>query len=262
MILFIMSNSLAIPSMESPITLQNVSVRYRLPKERIRSFKEFIIKSFKGRIEYEEFWALKNISFQVPPGEMLGIIGRNGAGKSTLLKLIARVMKPIQGTIQVAGKVGPMIELGGGFDHELSGRENVYLFSSILGIPRREMDKKFQAVVKFAELEEFIEAPLRAYSSGMIMRLGFAVVIAVEPEIMILDEILAVGDPAFQEKCHAHIAKFRQNGGTILFVSHSLEQVQEFCDRALWLEHGTMRAWGDTAEVVRQYQDFLKSGGR
>jgi ABC-type polysaccharide/polyol phosphate transport system ATPase subunit len=205
---------------------------------------------------------LKNISFQVPPGEMLGIIGRNGAGKSTLLKLIARVMKPIQGTIQVTGKVGPMIELGGGFDHELSGRENVYLFSSILGIPRREMDKKFQAVVKFAELEEFIEAPLRAYSSGMIMRLGFAVVIAVEPEIMILDEILAVGDSEFQEKCHAHIAQFRQNGGTILFVSHSLEQIQEFCDRALWLEQGTMRAWGDTGEVVRQYQDFLKSGGR
>ena len=152
-----------------------------------------------------------------------------------------------------------MIELGGGFDHELSGRENVYLFGSILGINRREMDKKFDAIVEFAELQDFMEAPMRAYSSGMIARLGFAVVIAVDPEIMILDEILAVGDSAFQEKCHAHIAQFRQAGGTILFVSHSHEQILKFCDRALWLEHGEIRSWGDTAGVVRQYRDFLKS---
>jgi len=245
--------------MESPIVLQDVSVRYRLPKERIRSVKEFVIRSFKGRIEYEEFWALRNITFQVSPGEMLGIIGRNGAGKSTLLKLIARVMKPISGTVRVRGKVGPMIELGGGFDHELTGRENVYLFGSILGISHREMEKKVDAIVEFAELADFMEAPLRAYSSGMIARLGFAVVIAVDPDIMILDEILAVGDTAFQEKCHAHIAKFRQAGGTILFVSHSLDQVLKFCDRALWLERGKIKNWGDTAGVVRQYQDFLES---
>lgn len=245
--------------MEFPIVLQDVSVRYRLPKERIRSFKEFVIKSFKGRIEYEEFWALKNINFQVSPGEMLGIVGRNGAGKSTLLKLIARVMKPVSGTIRVPGKVAPMIELGGGFDHELSGRENVYLFGSILGISRREMDKKFDGIVEFAELKDFMEAPLRAYSSGMIARLGFAVVIAVDPEIMILDEILAVGDTAFQEKCHAHIARFRQTGGTILFVSHSLDQILKYCDRALWLEHGEMKDWGNPEGVVHQYRDFLES---
>jgi len=245
--------------MEFPIVLQDVSVRYRLPKERIRSFKEFVIKSFKGRIEYEEFWALKNINFQVSPGEMLGIVGRNGAGKSTLLKLIARVMKPVSGTIRVPGKVAPMIELGGGFDHELSGRENVYLFGSILGISRREMDKKFDGIVEFAELQDFMEAPLRAYSSGMIARLGFAVVIAVDPEIMILDEILAVGDTAFQEKCHAHIARFREAGGTILFDSHSLEQILKYCDRALWLEHGEMKGWGNPEGVVHQYQDFLES---
>jgi ABC-2 type transport system ATP-binding protein len=246
-------------SMKFPIVLQDVSVRYRLPKERIRSLKEFVIKSCRGRIEYEEFWALKNITFQVPPGEMLGIIGRNGAGKSTLLKLIARVMKPIYGTIRVPGKVAPMIELGGGFDHELTGRDNVYLFSSILGINRREMDKKFDAIVKFAELEDFMEAPLRAFSSGMIMRLGFAVAIAVEPDIMILDEIMAVGDTAFQEKCQAHIARFRQGGGTILFVSHSLDQILKSCDRVLWLEHGEMRAWGSTATVVKQYVNYLES---
>jgi ABC-type polysaccharide/polyol phosphate transport system ATPase subunit len=256
--LFIMYSGLVPMSMELPIVLQDVSVRYRLPKERIRSVKEFVIKSFRSRIEYEEFWALKNISFQVLPGEMLGIIGRNGAGKSTLLKLIARVMKPVHGAVRVPGKVAPMIELGGGFDHELSGRENVYLFGSILGINRREMDKKFDAIVTFAELEEFMEAPLRAYSSGMIMRLGFAIVIAVEPEIMILDEILAVGDTAFQEKCQAHIAQFRQAGGTILFVSHSLEQILQFCDRALWLDHGELRGWGNTGEVVQQYRNFLE----
>jgi ABC-type polysaccharide/polyol phosphate transport system ATPase subunit len=245
--------------MNLPIVLQDVSVRYRLPKERVHSFKEFIIKSFKGHMEYEEFWALKNITFQVPPGEMLGIVGRNGAGKSTLLKLIARVMKPTRGTVRVPGKVAPMIELGGGFDHELSGRENVYLLGSILGISRREMDKKFDAISEFTELEDFMETPLRAYSSGMITRLGFAVVIAVDPEIMILDEVLAVGDTAFQEKCHAHIAKFRQAGGTILFVSHSLDQILKFCDRALWLERGEIRSWGDTPGVVRQYENFLGS---
>lgn len=254
-----MSSRLVPVSMKFPIVLQDVSVCYRLPKERIRSFKEFIIKSFKGRIEYEEFWALKNITFQVPPGEMLGIVGRNGAGKSTLLKLIARVMKPVQGTVRVPGKVAPMIELGGGFDHELSGRENVYLFGSILGISRREMERKFDAIVEFSELQDFMEAPMRAYSSGMIARLGFAVVIAVEPEIMILDEILAVGDSAFQEKCHAHIAQFRQAGGTILFVSHSHDQILKFCDQALWLERGEIRSRGDTAGVVRQYREFLKS---
>jgi ABC-2 type transport system ATP-binding protein len=246
-------------SIEFPIVLEDVSVRYRLPKESIRSVKEFVIKSFRGRIEYEEFWALKNITFQVPPGEMLGIIGRNGAGKSTLLKLIARVMKPIYGTLRVQGKVAPMIELGGGFDHELSGRENVYLFGSIMGINRREMDRKFDAIVEFAELEDFMEAPLRAYSSGMIMRLGFAMVIAVDPEIMLLDEILAVGDTAFQEKCQAHIARFRQAGGTILFVSHRLDQILQFCDRALWLEHGAMRDWGDTEVVVNRYREYLAS---
>jgi len=245
--------------MEFPLVLQDVSVCYRLPKERIRSFKEFIIKSFRGRIEYEELWALKNISFQVPPGEMLGIVGRNGAGKSTLLKLIARVMKPPTGTVRVPGKVAPMIGIGGGFDHELSARENVYLLGSILGISRRQMDKKFDGIVEFAELEEFMESPLRAFSSGMIARLGFAVVMAVEPEIMILDEVLAVGDPAFQEKCHAHIAKFRRAGGTILFVSHNLEQVLNFCDQALWLEQGEMKSWGNTAMVVSQYRDFLES---
>jgi len=244
---------------EFPIILEDISVRYRLPKERIRSFKEFIIKSIKGRIEYEEFWALKHINFQVVPGEMLGIIGRNGAGKSTLLKLIARVMKPVSGRVRVTGKVAPMIELGGGFDHELTGRENVYLFGSILGISRRAMDEKFEAIAAFAELDDFMEAPLRTYSSGMITRLGFAVVSAVDPDIMILDEILAVGDTAFQQKCHAHIAHFRQTGGTILYVSHDLESIVQYCERALWLEKGELRSLGAAGAVVQQYKNFSES---
>lgn len=245
--------------MEFPIILEDVSVRYRLPKERIRSFKEFVIKSIKSRIEYEEFWALKHINLQVFPGEMLGIIGKNGAGKSTLLKLIARVMKPVSGRVRVTGKVAPMIELGGGFDHELTGRENVYLFGSILGISRRAMDEKFEAIAEFAELDDFMEAPLRAYSSGMITRLGFAVVTAVDPDIMILDEILAVGDTAFQQKCHAHIANFRQAGGTILYVSHALEAILQYCDRALWLEKGELRSLGAAETVVQQYKNFSES---
>jgi ABC-2 type transport system ATP-binding protein/lipopolysaccharide transport system ATP-binding protein len=245
--------------MEFPIVLQDVSVRYRLPKERIRSFKEFVIKSIKGRVEYEEFWALRHVNLQVPPGEVLGIVGRNGAGKTTLLKLVARVMKPISGQVRVSGKVAPMIELGGGFDPELTGRENVYLFGSILGISRRAMDQKFEAIAEFAELHDFMEAPLRAYSSGMVTRLGFAVVTAVDPEIMILDEVLAVGDTAFQEKCLSHIAKFRQAGGTILFVSHNLDQIVKFCDRAIWLDKGELRSWGATEAVVQDYKNLLEA---
>jgi len=245
------------PNMTHPILLQDISVRYKLPKERIRTFKEFAIRVIQRRFEYEEFWALKNINFHVARGEMLGIVGRNGAGKSTLLKVIAGVMKPIRGQVWVDGRVAPLIELGTGFDTELTGRENIYLNGSILGITRKMMNGKFEEIVEFSELRDFIEAPLRAYSSGMVARLGFAIATAVDPQILILDEILSVGDESFQRKCLERINRFRQAGTTILFVSHNLEQIQTMCDLALWLEQGEIRGWGDTRQVVQQYVSFL-----
>jgi len=240
--------------MTPPLVLHEVSVHYRLPKERIRSFKEFVIKSLTKRVEYEEFRALQGVSLEVAPGEMLGIIGPNGAGKSTLLKVAARILKPFRGEVRVAGRVAPLIELGGGFDHELTGRENVYLFGSILGMGRREMDRKYEDIVDFAELADFMDAPLRTYSSGMLTRLGFAVATAVDAEILLLDEVLAVGDQAFQEKCRDRIAEFRRQGVTILLVSHDLEQVCTHCHRALWLERGQVKALGPATEVAVAYR--------
>jgi ABC-2 type transport system ATP-binding protein/lipopolysaccharide transport system ATP-binding protein len=221
-----------------------------VPSEKIRSLKEFTIRSIVGRTEYTEFWALKDVSCSVNRGEMVGIVGRNGAGKSTLLKVIARVMKPRQGKVYVSGTVAPLIELGTGFDTELTGRENIYLNGSIFGFGRREMDKKFDNIVEFSELGSFIDAPLRTYSSGMVARLGFAIATDVDPDVLILDEILSVGDVGFQRKCKQRIEAFTENGVAILFVSHNMVQVNESCSRALWLEQGRAMAWGNTSEVT------------
>jgi len=244
--------------MPAKIVFQDISVRYRLPKERIRTVKEFAIKSLWHKVQYEEFWVLNDISFQVEPGEMLGVIGRNGAGKSTLLKLVARVMKPIKGQVQVNGQVTPLLELGAGFDIELTGYENIFLFGSILGINRQKMREKLRRIVDFSELEDFLDSPLRTFSSGMVTRLGFAVATAVDPDILLLDEILSVGDAGFQKKSLNVIQNFRRSGVTILFVSHNLEQVRALCDRVLWLEGGAVRAWGDVSAVLDQYEDYLE----
>lgn len=244
--------------MSAPIIdLKKVSVRYRLPKERIRTLKEYVIKSLRRRVEYEDLWALKNLDLQVRPGEMLGIIGRNGAGKSTLLKLVARVMKPTAGQVTVRGKVVPLIELGTGFDLELTGRENIFLNGSILGMNKREMTAKFDRIVEFCELADFLESPVRTYSSGMAARLGFAIATEVNPTILILDEILGIGDLGFQQKCLARIKTFREKGTTILFVSHALDQVRSWCDHTLWLDQGEMQAYGDTTGVTAQYEEFI-----
>lgn len=240
-----------------PVVLENVSVKYRLPKERINSLKEFAVKAIKRRIEFHEFWALRDVNFHVDRGDILGIVGRNGAGKSTLLKLIARVMKPVQGRIIVQGRTAPLIELGTGFDPELTGKENVYLFGSILGMGRKEMSEKFEPILNFSELREFIDAPLRTYSSGMVTRLGFAIATEVSPEILLLDEILSVGDAGFQKKCLRRIDNFHKDNVTIIFVSHNLEQVKSFCRQALWLDQGQVRAWGGTREVLDQYEELL-----
>lgn len=245
--------------MQPKIIFQNVSVRYRLPKERIRTFKEFAIKSLWRRLEYEEFWIFHDINFHIDPGAMIGIIGRNGAGKSTLLKLVAKVMKPIRGQVVVDGRVTPLLELGAGFDFELTALENIYLFGSILGISRKEMKEKLAKIIEFSELRDFIDSPLRTFSSGMVTRLGFAVATTLDPDILLLDEILAVGDAGFQKKSLDVIQHFRHSGVTILFVSHDLRQIRALCDQVIWLEGGEVRAWSDAAAAIDQYEAFLNA---
>ena len=236
------------------IKAENISMRYLMNTDRIQSMKEYVVKFLKREIKYKEFWALKDVSFDVRKGEVLGIIGHNGAGKSTLLKVISGILKPTEGTLQVNGTIVPMLELGSGFDFELSGRENIFLNGAILGYSEKFLQDKYDEIVAFSELGEFIEAPLRSYSSGMVMRLAFSIATVVNPDILIADEILAVGDAAFQEKSKKRMLELMGGGTTVLFVSHSLEQIREMCDRVLWLDHGRMRLCGDAQSVCDAYQ--------
>ena len=231
------------------IEVKNVSMSFRLSQDRIQSIKEYLVTLAKGKLKYKEFWALKNVSFTVRPGEVLGIIGRNGAGKSTILKVISGILKPTEGSVSVRGNIVPMLELGSGFDFDLTGRENIYLNGSILGYSRHFLDEKYDEIVSFSELGEFIEMPIRNYSSGMMMRLAFSIATVVNPEILIVDEILAVGDEAFQRKSRQRMLELMGGGTTVLFVSHSLDQIREMCDRVLWLDHGQIKMLGETKEV-------------
>ena len=228
------------------IRLENVSVRYRIPKERIGTFKEYMIRRLQGKVKLHSFWALKNVSLEVHKGEVFGLIGQNGAGKSTLLKLVARVLRPSEGRVLVQGRVAPLLEVGAGFHPELTGRENIYLNGALLGFTQEEMDSKFEQIVDFAELWDFIDAPLRTYSTGMWARLGFAVATDSRPEVLIIDEVLSVGDTAFQFKCAKRIESFRDQGTTILLVSHNMELVENMCLRAAWLDHGNIIEMGST----------------
>jgi ABC-2 type transport system ATP-binding protein len=239
---------------KSPIiTLENIAVRYRVPQERIPTFKEYVIRWLRGQVRYHSFWALQDINLEIQPGEIFGIIGPNGAGKSTLLKVIARVLYPTRGRIRIAGRLAPLLELGAGFDAELTGRENIYLNGAILGHTKAELDALFPEIVEFSGLQDFIEAPLPTYSTGMIARLGFSVATASRPDILIVDEILGVGDAEFQTKSFERIQSFQAAGTTILLVSHSLEKVEELCGRAIWLEHGKIVSLGSATAVVSQY---------
>jgi ABC-type polysaccharide/polyol phosphate transport system ATPase subunit len=243
---------------EIVIRLENVSVEYHAPREQIRSFKEYAIRLLQGRVQREEFKALCDVSLEVREGEVMGVIGHNGAGKSTLLKLVSRVMKPTRGRVWVKGRIAPLLELGAGFHSELSGRENIFLNGTLLGCTHAEMESLFDEIVEFAEMGDFIEAPLRTYSTGMAVRLGFAVATARQPDILIVDEVLSVGDEQFRQKCAARMDSFRENGTTILLVTHDSKQVAGMCDRAAWLDHGRLRAVGDSRSVVDQYQQFTK----
>ncbi len=236
------------------IGFDNVSKKFTLRHERPRSFQEAALAFLRGRDNSrEELWALKDVSFAVERGKTLGIIGPNGSGKSTVLKLITRILEPTSGQIVVQGPVSALIELGAGFHPDLTGRENVYLNGSLLGFSRNEMKTKFDSIVEFSELEKFIDVPIKHYSSGMHMRLGFAVAIHVDPDILLIDEILAVGDQAFQQKCLGKIGELKSQGVTIIFVSHDLEAVQDLCDRALWLEDGNIQRVGQADRVVASY---------
>lgn len=236
------------------IWLSDVSVRYRAPDQKYGTFKEFVIRRLQGRVEYREFWALKGVSLEVRSGEVYGIIGVNGAGKSTLLKVVSRVLKPVEGRVVVKGYVAPLLELGAGFHPELTGRENVYLNGSLLGHSQEQIDQKFDRILEFADIGSFIEAPIRTYSTGMVARLGFAVATAWDPDVLIIDEVLAVGDEAFQEKCRSRIEHFRDRGVTVLLVSHNLALIEGLCQRAAWLDHGEFKVCGDPSEVVSAYR--------
>ena len=236
------------------IRANDISMRYLMTYDRIQSIKEYIVQMLRGKIKYEEFWALKNVSFEVERGEVVGIIGHNGAGKSTLLKVISGILKPTGGSLEVHGNVVPMLELGSGFDHDLTGRENIFLNGSILGYSEKYLKEKYEQIVEFSELGKFIDVPIRNYSSGMLMRLAFSIATVVQPEILIVDEILAVGDAAFQEKSKARMLELMSGGTTVLFVSHSLEQIREMCDRVIWLEHGQVKAIGPTNDICDAYE--------
>lgn len=236
------------------IRANDISMRYLMTYDRIQSIKEYVVQLLRGKIKYEEFWALKNVSFEVERGEVVGIIGHNGAGKSTLLKVISGILKPTGGSLEVHGNVVPMLELGSGFDHDLTGRENIFLNGSILGYSEKYLKEKYEQIVEFSELGKFIDVPIRNYSSGMLMRLAFSIATVVQPEILIVDEILAVGDAAFQEKSKARMLELMGGGTTVLFVSHSLEQIREMCDRVIWLEHGQVKAIGATKEICDAYE--------
>ena len=253
-----MDKELAANTQGTVISVDGVSVQYRVPQERIGTFKEYMIRYIQRQIKHNTFLALDNISLNVNRGEVFGIIGENGAGKSTLLKLIAKVLRPTRGRIWVKGRVAPLLEVGAGFHPELTGRENVYLNGAMLGFTQKEMDKRFQQIVDFAELWDFIDAPLRTYSSGMWARLGFAVATDVDPDILIVDEILSVGDENFQRKSSERIAAFREKGATILLVSHNMSLIEKMCDRAVLFDHGKVVTTGTTKAVVNSYLERVR----
>src|SRR5262245_13549637 len=235
------------------IEFDKVSKRFTLHPDRRNSFQERVAGLLRPRARGETFWALRDVSFSIAQGESLGLVGHNGAGKSTALKLMTRILEPTSGAVRLSGRVAALLELGSGFHPDLSGRENVFLNGSLLGFSRRQMQARLEEIVEFSEIGEFIDMEVKHYSSGMYTRLGFAVATAVDPDILITDEVLAVGDEAFQRKCMERIYRFRQLGKTIIFVSHALETVRLLCDQAVWLDHGVARAVGPAGEVIDAY---------
>lgn len=240
------------------LKVEHVGMKFNLSQEKVDDLKDYIIKLVKRQISYNEFWALKDINITLNKGDRLGILGLNGAGKSTLLKVIAGVLKATEGNVTTRGKIAPLLELGAGFDPQYTGRENIYLYGAVLGFSKKFLDDKFNEIVEFSELDKFIDVPVKNYSSGMKARLGFSVATLVEPDILILDEVLSVGDAKFRRKSEAKIMSMFDKGVTVLFVSHSLEQVQRLCDKAILLQKGRIIASGSVDEVSVIYEEKTK----
>lgn len=245
---------------QTMVEVNNVTVRYKIANDRVSSLKEFFIKKLKNQITENDFLALNNVSFTIEKGDVVGIVGRNGAGKSTLLKVVSGIQKPASGNVRLGGRVVPMLELGAGFDFELSGRENVYLNGAVLGYTKEFLDEKFDEILEFSELGDFIEMPVRNYSSGMIARLAFSIASMINPEILIVDEVLSVGDENFQKKSRDRMVELMSGGSTVLFVSHNIEQVKDICNKAVWLRHGEVVMTGDADTVCDKYQECLMKG--
>lgn len=239
------------------VEVKDVSILFNLNKEKVDNLKEYFVKFVTHKLMFTEFWALRDISFTVEKGERLGILGFNGAGKSTLLKTIAGVLKPTKGSVKVHGVIAPLLELGAGFDSNYSGKENIFLYGATMGYSRKYIQEKYDEIVEFSELKDFIDVPIKNYSSGMKARLGFAIATAVEPEVLILDEVLSVGDAKFRRKSEAKVTSMFDKGVTVLFVSHSTEQVRRLCDKAIILEKGKIIAQGDVNEICDLYDDIV-----
>lgn len=240
------------------LKVDHVGMKFNLCSEKVDNLKEYVIKLIKRELMYQEFWALKDVTFEINKGERWGILGFNGAGKSTLLKVIAGVLKPTEGSVSRTGKIVPLLELGAGFDKQYTGAENIYLYGAVLGYSKEFITEKYDEIVKFSGLKKFIDVPLKNYSSGMRARLGFSIATVVEPEILILDEVLSVGDAKFRKKSEKKIKSMFNTGVTVLFVSHSLEQVKRICDHAMIMEEGHIIAAGEVGEIARRYEQMLQ----
>lgn len=242
---------------ETVIKVENVGMEFNLSQEKTDNLKEYVIKFLKKELMYQSFWALKDISFNVEKGDKLGVLGLNGAGKSTLLKLISGVMKPTEGNIELNGRISPLLELGAGFDPSYTGRENIFLNGAMLGYSKDFIESKYDEIVEFSEIADFIDVPLKNYSSGMIARLGFSIATVVEPKILILDEVLSVGDAKFKEKSENRMKSLLNKDVTVLFVSHSIDQVRRLCNKAIWLEKGNLVMQGSVEEVSEKYEQSI-----
>ena len=240
------------------LKVEHVGMKFNLSQEKVDDLKDYVIKLLKHQISYNEFWALKDINFTLNKGDRLGILGLNGAGKSTLLKVIAGVLKATEGTVTAKGKIAPLLELGAGFDQQYTGRENIYLYGAVLGFSKKFLDEKLDEIIEFSELGKFIDVPVKNYSSGMKSRLGFSINLCLDPDIMIVDEALSVGDKGFAEKCLNKMTELKEQGKTIIFISHNLRQVRSFCDSAMWIEGGMLREYGDIDEVCDHYADYVE----